>query len=116
MNALQIIRRVEANGGSLRIDGHELKVAAPVALPDELLAEVAEHKPAIMIALGAPMDAAVASILGAIRPYLAPALKKLPDDRLLALVNWNIITAWETAVRNAGEGIGRKTTTTGGAR
>jgi hypothetical protein len=115
MTAFEIIRRVEALGGSLRVDGPDLKVAAPAPLPDELLAEVAEYKPAIMIALGAPMDSAVASILGAIRPYLAPALKKLPDDRLLALVNWNIIAAWETAVRNAGEGIGRKTTR-GGAR
>jgi hypothetical protein len=56
-----------------------------------------------MIALGAPLDAAVASILTEVRPYLAPALKKLPDDRLLALVNWNIITAWGEAMRRATE-------------
>src|SRR3989304_1612913 len=107
MNALDVIGRVEARGGSLRLDGNELKISAPAPLPQELVAEVAEFKAAIMIALGAPLDMTVASILADIRPYLAPALKKLPDDRLLALVNWNIINAWDNAVRKAGEGIGR---------
>ncbi len=103
MNAIDVIRRVEAQGGSLRLDGRDLKVSAPAPLPRDLLADVAACKPAIMIALGAPIDAAVASILRDIRPYLAPALKRLSDDRLLALVNWSIIAAWGAAGRRAGQ-------------
>ena len=102
MNAIEVIRRVEARGGSLRVEGQDLKVTAPAPLPGHLLAEVRACKPAVMIALGAPMDITVAGILRDIRPYLAPTLTQLPDDRLLALVNWHIIAAWETAIRKAG--------------
>ena len=102
MNVIELIRRVESQGGSLRVEGQDLKVAAPVPLPDLLLAEIAACKPAVMIALGAPMDTTVAAILRDIRPYLPPTLQQLPDDRLLALVNWHIIEAWETAIRKAG--------------
>ena len=56
-----------------------------------------------MVALGVPLDLAVAGILKEIRPYLSPPLRKLPDDRLLALVNWNIIAAWNRAMREADE-------------
>ena len=102
MNVIELIRRVESQGGSLRGEGQDLKVTAPTPLPDHLLAEVRACKPAVMIALGASMDITVAGILRDIRPYLPPALKQLPDDRLLALVNWHIIAAWETAIRKAG--------------
>lgn len=103
MTALEVIRRVEERGGILRVEANELKVAAPTPLPADLMAEIAECKPAIMIALGGPIESAVASILREIRPYLSPALKKLPDDRLLALINGNVIAAWNTAMRKAGE-------------
>ena len=36
----------------------------------------------------------VGAVLEEIRPELPPSLRKLPDDRLLVLVNWSIIAAW----------------------
>ncbi len=114
MNALEVIQEVEAQGGSLAIEHDDLRVRASAPLSDDLMDALAEQKPAIMIALGAPMDMAVAAILADIRPFLAPALKRLPDDRLLALVNWNIIASWNAAVRAAGERPRRRAS--GGAR
>jgi hypothetical protein len=39
-----------------------------------------EHKPSIMVALGAPLDAVVPSILEEIRPQLPEALRRLSDE------------------------------------
>jgi hypothetical protein len=41
----------------------------------------------------------VQGILDFIRPHLGPTLQALPDGRLLALVNWHIIAAWQAAMR-----------------
>ncbi len=98
MNALDIIRRVEELGGHLTIQDGQLKVQAPEPLPEDVMEAVRAHKPTIMVALGVPFDKTVASILKDIRPFLAPALQKLSDDRLLALVNWNIMAAWQKAM------------------
>ena len=102
MNALDIVRKVEMHGGHLELDGGKLRVSAPTRLPDELMAELGSHKLAIMVALGEPLDTVVSTVLEEIRPHLTPSLQQLPDERLLALVNWNIITAWEKAARQVG--------------
>ncbi len=115
MSPLEVIRQIEALGGSLHVEGDQLRVRAAAPLPEELMTALTEQKPAVRIALGAPLDATVAGILVDIRPHLSPALRQLSDDRLLALVNWNIITAWDRAVRSASERVptgGRK----GGSR
>jgi hypothetical protein len=99
VNALEVIRRVEALGGRLVLDGGKLKLRAPEPLPEELTAAVSQEKTAIMVTLGAPLDTVVSEILEDIRPHLPASLRRLRDDRLLALVNWSIITAWGRSVR-----------------
>lgn len=99
MTALDVIRSVQLHGGELVLDGEKLRVRAPGPLPHDLMQQVREHKPAIMTALGAPMDAVIAGILAEIRPHLPTPLQPLPDDKLLALVNWSLIVAWEKAIR-----------------
>jgi hypothetical protein len=51
-----------------------------------------------MLALGAPLNTAITSVLAELRPHLQPALRKLPDDRLIVLINWSIIAAFDRAV------------------
>ncbi len=48
---------------------------------------------------------AVASILAELRPQLPVALRRLDDRRLLALVNWSIIAAWEATIRRASQRV-----------
>jgi hypothetical protein len=102
VNAVQLIERVRTHGAELVLDGDRLVVrGSGDRLPDDLGRQLAEHKAEILVALGLPLDCTVAGILQSLRPNLAPALRKLSDGELLALVNWNIIAAWEAAVRNA---------------
>jgi hypothetical protein len=99
MNALDVIRQVQNHGGQLVLAEGSLRVRARDPLPDELMAALAEHKADVMVALGAPLDAVVSEILEDIRPHLPKGLRHLPDDRLLALVNWSIIAAWGKSAR-----------------
>ena len=99
MSALEVIRRVELLGGRLMLEGDQLKLRAPEPLPEGVVADVSREKAAIMVALGAPLDTVVSMVLTEIRPNLPAALRQLPDDSLLALVNWSIIAAWETAIQ-----------------
>jgi len=100
MNPFELIRQVQFFGGQLTLEdeGRRLHVKAPAPLPNDLRLALREHKTFIMVALGAPLDAAVASALSEIRPHLPYGLRKLPDDRLLALVNWSIMVAWAKAI------------------
>lgn len=99
LNAIEIIRQVYAHDGKLLLEDDRIKVEAPVPLPDNLRQVIRMHKPSIMVALGSPLDIAVASVLEELRPNLPQALRKLSDDKLLALVNWSIITAWGRMIR-----------------
>lgn len=99
MNALDVIRQVQTHGGQLVLADGSLRVRAPEPLPDDVMAALAEHKASVMVALGAPLDAVVSEILEDIRPHLPKSLRHLPDDRLLALVNWSIIAAWGKSAR-----------------
>lgn len=99
MTALEVIRQVHLHDGKLFMEGDVLKVSAPAPLPDNLRQALREHKPAIMVALGAPLDTVISGSLAEIRPHLPQALQRLPDDCLLVLVNWSIIAAWEQALR-----------------
>jgi hypothetical protein len=102
--ALDVMRQVYALGGRLRLEEGNLFVEAPQPLPEAVRQAVREYKSAIMVALGAPLDAVAASVLEEIRPYLPESLRRLPDSGLLALVNWSIIAAWNVAVRRLGRG------------
>ena len=104
MNALEVLRQVEAHGGHVLLDGEELRVRASKPLPDHLMAALTQMKGSIMIALGAPLDTVVSGILNDIRPELPPSLQRLPDDKLLALVNWSMIAAFDRAVAKVGQG------------
>lgn len=104
MSALDVIRRVEMLGGRLVLDGDRLRLRAAKALPEDVVSAVGQQKAAIMVALGAPIDTVVGAILDEMRPQLPEGLRKLPDDRLLVLVNWSIIAAWEKTVQKLGSG------------
>lgn len=100
MNAIEIIERVRACDAELVVEDDRLIVRGRAGpLPDDLREALKQHRAELMIALGVPMDRTVAGILKDLRPHLPEALRRLPDDRLLALVNWSIIAAWETAIR-----------------
>jgi hypothetical protein len=98
MTALDVIRRVERLGGSIELEEDGLRLHAPSPLPDDVVAAVSKQKVAIMLALGAPLNTAITSALGEVRPHLSPSLRKLSDDRLLVLVNWSIMAAFDKAV------------------
>ena len=97
---LETMRQVYMLGGRLRLDGERLVMEAPEPLPASVRQAVREHKSAIMVALGAPFDVVLAGILAEIRPHLSPPLQGLSDEKLLVLVNWNILMAWEKARRS----------------
>ena len=100
MNALEIIERVRAHSADIVVENDRLIVRGTSApLPDDLQRELSEHKAELLVALGVPMNRTVASVLADIRPHLPPALRKLPNDRLLALIDWSIIAAFEAAIR-----------------
>ena len=99
MSALDVIRRVQMLGGRLVLDDQQLKLQSARPLPEDVVEAVSREKAAIMVALGAPLDAVVSNILADIRPHLPPSLRQLSDDRLLVLVNWSILAAWETAIQ-----------------
>ena len=94
MSAFELLQRVRALGGEVKIDGNELEVVAPAPLPDNLLQALRDEKAAVMIALGASFDHAVASILSELRPNLPPSLKAISDTKLLVMVNCSIMAAW----------------------
>ena len=94
VNAIELIRMVYANGGRLTFEDEHLIVEASSPLPEDLLETLAAEKPAVMIALGAPLDVAVSEILEELRPNLPAVLRDLPDAKILALVNWSIMEAW----------------------
>jgi len=102
VNAIALIDELRSHGAELALDGSQLVVrGSGEPLPGHLLQELKEHRAELLITLGLSLDQTVASILASLRPHLSLALRGLPDSQLLALVNWNIITAWETAVRKA---------------
>jgi hypothetical protein len=102
MNAIEIIAAVREHGAHVSVERDQLVVrGAGSSLPAEIRAELAAHKMEVMIALGEPIDRTVGGILSDIRPHLSPALRQIPDDRLLVLVNWSIITAFDKAIRTA---------------
>ena len=94
MNALELIQQVRAHGADLVVEKDRLVVRGiGEPLPDELRAALSQHRAELLVALGVPFDRTVAGILQDLRPHLPPALRRLPDDRLLALVNWSIFFA-----------------------
>ena len=99
MNALEIIEQVRVHNAELCLDGEGLVIRGKGArLPIELREAIREQKAAVMVALGAPHDAAVAAILQDVRPFLPPAIQKISDANLLILVNWAILHAWGRTV------------------
>ena len=100
MNALEIVFQVRAYNADIVLEEHGLVIRGTgSSLPDDLQAAVFDHRAELMIALGAPWDRAVASILAEIRPKLSPVLQELPDHKLLVLVNTNIMNAWFKSIR-----------------
>jgi hypothetical protein len=93
-SAFQLLQRVKALGGSVSFSGDDLQVEAPSPLPPDLMDQLRQEKPAILVALGAPFDTAIASILKELRPNLPVSLRDLSDTKLLVMVNWSIMEAW----------------------
>jgi hypothetical protein len=102
LNALDIIEQVRAHDAELVLEDDQLVIHGHgERLPDDLYAELREHKAEVMVALGAPLDRTVAGILAELRPNLPEPLRTLPDASLLAMVNWTLIHAWEKTIRQA---------------
>ena len=100
MNAIELIEEVRRHDADLVVEGQRLVVrGAADQLPEDLRRELSSHKAELLVALGSSMNLTVASVLADIRPNLPPALRRLPDDRLLTMVNWSIMAAFESAVR-----------------
>ncbi len=100
MNAMELIELIHEHNAELAVEHQRLIVRGQGdPLPEELQVALREHKAELMIALGIPIDVTVASILDEIRPHLPKTLRELPDSKLLALVNWAIINAWNAGVR-----------------
>lgn len=97
MTPLEAIDGVRVHGGRVYIESGKLRLAAPPGLPAEIRQGVLEHKAAIMLALGEPHDAVVAAMLNELRPHLSLPVRRLPDDRLLQLFNWNLFVASQQA-------------------
>jgi hypothetical protein len=106
MSAFELLQRVHSLGGQVRLAGDDLQVTAPRPLPEDLLIELSREKPAVMVALGAPFDRAVGSILNEVRPHLPPALRDLSDAKLLVMVNWTIMAAWQKTLEQLSPGTG----------
>ncbi len=101
-SAFELLQQVRSLGGRITLRKDEIAIEARVALPEELLSQIRDQKPAVMVALGAPFDDAVDSILDELRPHLPPALRNLPDSKLLVMVNWTILAAWQKTLQRLG--------------
>jgi hypothetical protein len=102
VNAVEIIEQLRAHDAELVVEDDRLLVRGRAnPLPEDLRRALRDHKAELMVALGVPLDRTVAFVLAELRPYLPKSLRGLPDDRLLVLVNWSIIAAFEAAVREA---------------
>lgn len=105
MNAIEIIEQLRAHDAELVVEDDRLLVRGRASpLPEDLRQALRDHKAELLVALGVPLDRTVAAVLAELRPYLPKSLRGLPDDRLLVLVNWSIMAAFEAAVREASHG------------
>ena len=107
-SAFELLQRVRLLGGSISVRGGDVEIEAPSPLPEDLVSQIKEQKPAVMVALGAPFDDAVASILSELRPNLPPGLRNLPDGKLLVMVNWTIMAAWQRTIEKLGHPHGQR--------
>jgi hypothetical protein len=97
MNALELIREVEKQGGRVERQGASVVVSCQRTLSPKLLEEIRRQKPAVLVALGAPFDVTIGMVLDQLRKHLPPSMKALSDQQLQVLVNWAIIVAWGKA-------------------
>lgn len=105
MNALEIFDTVRRHGAELLVEeGHLVVRGNGAQLPETVREELRAHKAELLVALGEPLDRTVAGILADIRPFLSPTLQRLPNDRLLVLVNWNILTSFTRWLERRGHG------------
>ena len=102
MNAFEIIARVHEYDADLVLrDGKLIVQGRGGRLPDRLQEDLRAHKAEVMVALGGSIDAGVREVLAELRPNLPLAMRTLSEDKLLILVNWSIIAAWEKTIRFA---------------
>jgi len=100
---MEIIEKVREHDAELVVENDRLLLRGRSGpLPEDLQQAPRQHKAELLIALGVPLDRTVAFVLAEPRPHLPKPLRGLPDDRLLVLVNWSIMAAFEAAVRQAG--------------
>ena len=100
MNAIEIIENVRQYDAELSLEQDRLVIRGRgEPLPDDLKVVIREHKAELMMALGATPNVVIAEVLSEIRPYLDAQLQRLPDSKLLVLVNWSIIHAWNRAAK-----------------
>ena len=105
MNALEIIEMLREFNAEVYVEDSKLRVrGAGEPLPDFLRDELREHKVEGMVALGEPADVALDTILTDLKPYLPAALRRLPNAKLVVLINFSVMHSLNKAVRELGRG------------
>ncbi len=99
MNPIELIKEVEKLGGTVSVENGQIVIDSPRSLPTDLIEQITQEKPSLMVALGAPIEPTIATILEDIRPHLPVAIRSLPANKLLIMVNWSIMAAWGKAVQ-----------------
>jgi len=115
-DAATLIKQATELGASLQVQEGRLKWKAPSPLPADLVEAMRQHKQQIISLLQTkpgPSSAtdsgaqvaidSIAEALTDLRPYLPRALRQLPDQQLLALVNWAILVAWSKMLEKPGD-------------
>jgi len=99
MNAIELIKEVEKRGGKVSLQDGQVVIDSKRSLPADLIEQFKQEKPSILVALGAPMEPTIVTIIDEIRPHLPPAIRSLPAGKLLIMVNWSILAAWNKAAQ-----------------
>ena len=88
MNALVLLARVRALGGRMEARGERLHVEAPSPLPETLLQELREHKPALLSSLTPPPEEPIERIWwDCRRREVSLRLAELPDGGWTFIAN-----------------------------
>src|SRR5215207_10108495 len=107
MSAIRLIEAIEAAGCTIAVEGGEIVVRGPHALPPELVAEIRQHRPDL-----------VAALTGSVEPPAEAPLPrgKLGDDEVWALDPQRVCGSYVPRAERDGFGICGKFAVLGAAR
>jgi len=111
-NVAVIMEQVREHGITLKLVENKIQYFPKSAMPTDLVECIRERKAEIIECLRQenrfsnqiPTPEQIAGVLSELRKYLSPNLQKLDDEKLLALVNWNYMLAWNRMKPQIGRG------------